>query len=274
MLIVFTIHLTIITYFSGGSQGNCGCFGELIPMTPLEAIIKNVVAIGLLALLLYLLKNKPDRKSNFWILATVTFASILAVFIVTFSQPSTAAGDFTVSDISSISNSDLTTDSLGNIPNDIKIVSETSPLAKTVSKEIVVTAKAKSSSIKSGYAKYFSDIDSDTKIICFFVPGCEHCQATVKEITALKQKDKNFPKVQILFMDEEADKIPEFFTIAGAKYDYKIVDIIGFWKILGPNRDVPGIKLLKEGKELKYFYGTTENAFNAIELSKLIKENN
>ena len=45
MLVVFTIHLTIVTFQDGGNSGNCGCFGSLLPMTPIEAIIKNIVAI-------------------------------------------------------------------------------------------------------------------------------------------------------------------------------------------------------------------------------------
>ena len=43
LLAVFTIHLSYTTFVSGNA-GNCGCFGELIPMTPVEAIIKNIIA--------------------------------------------------------------------------------------------------------------------------------------------------------------------------------------------------------------------------------------
>ncbi len=271
MLSVFTIHLTVITYFSGGNQGNCGCFGELIPMTPIEAILKNVIAIALLIFLLFLLKNKPDIKSNFWILTTVTFASILGVFMITFNQPSTKNQDLTATDVSDNETVNATIDSSAIDQNAIKSVSEianSTVSTKTTSK--IDVEKQKIVAEQSGYAKYFSDIDNGVKIICFFVPGCDHCRATAKEITALSQKDKNFPKVQIIFMDEEADKIPDFFAEVGAKYDYKIVDIIGFWKILGSNKDVPGVKILKNGKDLKYFFGTTENAFNASETLKLI----
>ncbi|MFN4880251.1 MAG: MauE/DoxX family redox-associated membrane protein, partial [Flavobacteriia bacterium] len=50
MLSIFVVHLTI-EIFTTGNKGNCGCFGALLPMTPLEAIMKNVLSIGLLALL-------------------------------------------------------------------------------------------------------------------------------------------------------------------------------------------------------------------------------
>ena len=53
LLGVFSIHLLIQTI--GGEAGNCGCFGDLIPMTPLQALIKNLIAIGLLLLFVFLL---------------------------------------------------------------------------------------------------------------------------------------------------------------------------------------------------------------------------
>lgn len=42
----FCIYLVLQIIFSG-NNGNCGCFGEHLKMTPLQAIIKNVVMIGL-----------------------------------------------------------------------------------------------------------------------------------------------------------------------------------------------------------------------------------
>lgn len=274
MLVVFTIHLTIITYFTGGSEGNCGCFGELLPMTPLEAIIKNVIAIALLAVLMYLLKGKTANNSNFWFLTTVIFASILMVFTLTFSQPSSEGVILNEMEanglnVNTAKNSLLTldTEEQTNIKNTIQVTSEINTISDAEKESKVAPA------VKSGYAKYFSDIDSDTKILCLFVPGCSHCAEAAKTLTEMKLKDANFPKIQILFMDEEAEKIPTFFENAGAKYDYKVIDIIGFWKLLGTNKDVPGIKLLKNGKEIKYFYGTADNAFSESELNKLIKQN-
>lgn len=48
----FCIYLVLQIIFSG-NNGNCGCFGEHLKMTPLEAIIKNVVMIAL-SLLIYI----------------------------------------------------------------------------------------------------------------------------------------------------------------------------------------------------------------------------
>ena len=46
LLSVFCIDLAIDIF--GGVDENCGCFGQLIPMTPMEAFIKNIFTILLL----------------------------------------------------------------------------------------------------------------------------------------------------------------------------------------------------------------------------------
>jgi uncharacterized membrane protein YphA (DoxX/SURF4 family) len=43
-LVIFSIYLILLIAFSG-NQGNCGCFGETIKMTPLQALIKNAVML-------------------------------------------------------------------------------------------------------------------------------------------------------------------------------------------------------------------------------------
>ena len=45
LLTAFCIHLGIQMVEHGAMNGNCGCFGQLIPMTPLEAAIKNIITI-------------------------------------------------------------------------------------------------------------------------------------------------------------------------------------------------------------------------------------
>ena len=59
MLIVFSLHLAYSIFL--GDSKNCGCFGELIPMSPLQALIKNIITIGILG---YLYKNIPNDKNN------------------------------------------------------------------------------------------------------------------------------------------------------------------------------------------------------------------
>ena len=72
MLFVFSLHLAY-SIFLGDSE-NCGCFGELIPMTPIQALFKNIITLGVLG---YLYKNTPDDKNNSYSKLSIQFLSIM-----------------------------------------------------------------------------------------------------------------------------------------------------------------------------------------------------
>lgn len=265
MLVVFTIHLTIVTFQDGGNSGNCGCFGSLLPMTPIEAIIKNIVAIILLVILLFLMPKNNEKKGNFYILTTVTLGSILLLYMLAPIQPKT----------NYVVNNDL--EPTETIVPEISDTIATS-VSKDTLKKVIETEKPSTALLsepatkKSGYAKYFSKIDKGRKVLCFFVPGCDHCRVAAKELTEMKQKDKNFPDINIIFMNEEADLIPEFFKFSGAEYPYTIIEVIPFWTVLGSGKDTPGIKYLWNGNEYVYYYGITDNEFNPEELHKIVQK--
>lgn len=268
LLSVFIVHLSYTTFISGNS-GNCGCFGELLPMTPVEAIIKNIIAIGLLVWLYKLLPSDP--KSNFWLLKSIGLGCILALFMLAPIRPTDTPIDAPISDMQE--NLGVITDTTSLFTND-----ETQPetikdtVKKVAEKTEVKTTEDAPAKVKSGYDKYFANIDEGKKIVCYFVPGCDHCMETAKELNEMRKKDKNFPPVYVIFMNEEPEKIPTFFEIAGTKYPYKLIDIIPFWNELGTGRDTPGVKYLWNGNEFKYYDGINENKFNGTEFKKLIKK--
>ncbi|WP_353148438.1 MauE/DoxX family redox-associated membrane protein [Flavobacterium sp.] len=265
LLSVFIIHLSYVAFLSGGNSGNCGCFGELIPMTPIEAIIKNIIAVGLLIWLWKILEN--DKKSNIWMLISVTLGCILGLFML---APMKASS-------TSISNSNdninISTDSISKLTDSVKIEE-----IKTIDSSKIITEKAVEEVKKevgpkqavSGYADLYTDIDKGQKILCFFVPGCEHCRDAAKDLHALQKKHKDFPQVQIVFMDEEAEKIPDFFKYAGKQFPYKVIDIIPFWTKLGTGKDTPGVVYLYNGNVIKFYDGIAEKSFNSKALEKVI----
>lgn len=260
LLTVFTIHLSYTT-FSSGNAGNCGCFGELIPMTPVEAIIKNILAIGLL---IWLFKITPsDEKSNLWVLTSIALGCILGLFMM---APMKVNATPVLSIPNEVQNLGISTDTTLNT------VMATVEKAIDSSNNKAVIKVDEPAAKKSGFTNYFPGIDQDKKILCFFAPGCEHCQETAKVLTEMRRKDKNFPAVSIIFMDEEADKIPEFFNVAGTKYPYQVVDIISFWNLIGNTRDTPGVKYLWNGNEILFYDGINANKFNASELKKIVKK--
>lgn len=265
LLAVFTIHLAYETFKTGGNTGNCGCFGSLLPMTPIEAIIKNIVAIALLIWLL-MLKMPDSSKNRLWFTSTVTLASILGIFMLAPIRPIETPIENTSEEINAVianvsdslftNSPEITSD---NVKDTIKKTEEI--------KEVVDEPKP----TKSGYTKFYADIDKGKKILCFFAPGCDHCQNTAKELTAMRKKDKNFPEVKIIFMNEEPYKIPEFFEIAEATYPYKIIEIIPFWNELGDNRNTPGVLYLWNGNKIKMYDGIDANQFNGKEMEKMVK---
>jgi len=268
LLAVFVAHLSYETFINGGNTGNCGCFGELIPMTPIEAIIKNIIAIGLLVWLYTLVSEKYNSK--FWPIAAVTLATIAGIFMLAPIKSNTELSmPMETTPVDSVANSTIDSST-------VQIDSVAKPVKDTVKKidtkkatEVVVNEPPKK---KSGYTQFFSKIDTGRKTLCFFVPGCDHCRLAAKELTELKRTNKNFPEVSIIFMNEEADLIPAFFKETGAEYPYKIVEIIPFWKLLGTGKDTPGVKYLWNGNEYKYYYGITENQFNPKDYQELINK--
>ncbi|MES2411012.1 MAG: MauE/DoxX family redox-associated membrane protein [Bacteroidota bacterium] len=267
LLVVFTTHLTIETIQNGGNSGNCGCFGSLLPMTPIEAIIKNVAAMALLVWLYKILPKTGEKTHNIWILTTVTLASILALFMLAPIQP--VESQFTVS-----APEEITTDTIPETTIDTtKAIVIKDPVKQVT--DVKETAKAEPTEPekhKSGYAQYFAKIDTGKKTLCFFVPGCDHCRVAAKELTELKKTNKSFPEIHIIFMNEEADLIPDFFKFAGAEYPYKIIEVIPFWKVLGSGKDTPGVKYLWNGNEYKYYWGITDNKFDPVDYQKLINK--
>jgi hypothetical protein len=262
MLGVFTTHLIIQSFIYGGNEGNCGCFGSLLPMTPIEAIIKNVIAMILLGILFYFLPKKSESNNNFWILSTTTLGFILILFMLAPIQPQSALNlepEVAKEPSNATENETIIPE---NVPERIII-------KDSIKKEIVKIVDEPTKH-KSGYDQYFAKIDSGKKTLCFFVPGCEHCRVAAKELTEMKLRNKNSPEINIIFMNEEANLIPDFFKFAGATYPYKIIEIIPFWKTLGTGKDTPGIKYLWNGNEYIYYYGITDNQFNLSNYEKLV----
>jgi thiol-disulfide isomerase/thioredoxin len=212
LLVAFTTHLTYIAI--QGNDGNCGCFGELIPMTPIEAIIKNIITI----LILYFLYSKTSKNlsSSFRSLVILMLSCLLFMFIYV-------------------------------------------PLRsnKKIQENITTTFNQ----VTSLYSQYISqtDIDRGEKILCFFAPGCDHCQSAAKQIKELQNQIDNFPEVYVVFLDEEPEKIPDFLKKAGADFKYEIMDIANFFEVFLIEYDTPGIVYLNNGNVLEFYQGTKDS---------------
>ena len=77
LLAVFSIDLSLDIF--AGNEENCGCFGQLIPMTPSQALIKNIFT---LLILFFLFKNVNDKKNSSFLLL---FNGFLVITVLMFS---------------------------------------------------------------------------------------------------------------------------------------------------------------------------------------------
>lgn len=228
LLLIFTIHL--IYELISGKGGNCGCMGELIPMSHEVSIVKNVITITLLILPLTKFRSGLEEKKNIHPIFHIGLTISLLMFIL--------------------------------LP----------PGGGQVTGENVEGATTR-------YDQYFEDLGKGNKLVCFFSPTCEHCQATGKKLTELKQKYPGLiPEIKIMFLDESVeqngspDEVAKYFEIIGQTYDYKVLPTLEFMDVFwNGDNDVPGVVYLQEGEEKLFFQGIHEQEFDADKLLEEIK---
>ena len=287
LLAVFCTHLAIQMVQFGAMNGNCGCFGQLIPMTPLEAFIKNILTIGML---IYIFRkvNQHEKGQNRWeVVALIYSASAWLMFMMFPFAPcktETAQKDIPLA---------FSADSLGiGTENDIVVISDSiskdtmlNPERSTIdssklkgkdttSKKAIPQGPATTTSKFSIYHDFNGkkvNLDEGEKIVCLFVPGCDHCRDAAKEMVKVSKKG-GWPQGYILFMNEELFKIPEFYQETGIKYPYHVIDDIPeFFKLLGNNATTPGVNYLWNGNIIKSYEGVGENQFKVEEFNKVIQ---
>jgi uncharacterized membrane protein YphA (DoxX/SURF4 family) len=274
LLIAFCIHLIIQMIQFGPMDGNCGCFGQLIPMTPLEAFLKNIAT--LVALYFLWKKTEDPKPGNFFIPFSIYLFSSLLVFIA-FPNQSTANSNTTVSEEVIVPVNDTLLNSLeaissdssknlkGEMPNTTSSNDSLNNKNSTATPTKVTTLSKFTSVVPAEF-----QVNQGEKLVCLFLPGCEHCIETAKELASLKTTS-GIPPVHILFMDEETFKINDFFAQTNFKNSYSVVSIPNFWKLMGGNASTPGVTLLNDGKIVQFFQGTGDEKFNAEKLKGLLK---
>jgi hypothetical protein len=255
LLIIFSIHLTY-TIITEGSKGNCGCFGQLIVMTPLEALIKNII---LLIPLVYLYFNietpgvnlTPAKRESFKLPAAYLVISLLAVMLLFpikhYELPDAVQETTQVERDSLI---EVQTDDKSDEPAaDLKtdIITEQKPSNET---EIEAKPKLeKKVSVFAGFKEFSGetvDLDSGEKIVALFSLDCEDCMETALKIGELMRAN-NLPAVYVLFLGEQ-EQVADFFEAAQTEFKYQIIPPQKFFPLIG--NFPPRIVYLKEGNIL------------------------
>jgi uncharacterized membrane protein YphA (DoxX/SURF4 family) len=277
LLSVFCVHLSIQMVQFGPMTGNCGCFGQILPMTPLEAFIKNIVFIGLLVYLYKKVKDKEKGQNKFVYLIVIGLASTLVMFLLfPFCPCNKSTVDSQIENIvdSTFQQSGLSDSTVVGLPNATQqeVSTNNDKLANETAIAAMETGPQKTKSRFNKITTFGNkkvNLDDGRKIVCLFAPGCDHCVEAAKEI-GLLSKTMDLPEVYILFMNEEVDKIPGFFKEANCNYPYRVIEIPLFWDLLGMNANTPGVFYLWNGNIIKSFEGAESNKFNPEELKKVL----
>lgn len=251
MLTGFNIHLVYsIVTATGGS--NCGCFGELIPMTPLEALIKNIL---LMALLVYLWfrKQEKSRPLHFHIIPPVLLAlALFLLFPVTRYQTpeltkniATEPAEKPDRPLDPVVEAEKTPDkyALETAPPEEVTPSKPERAADDLPKKTSVFAK-----YKNFNAHGTTDLDSGAKLVALFSLDCDHCMETAKNYLTLKNQGTKLPPVFILFFGEEWQVAP-FFEYAGGELPWSIIPVEEFFPML--TASPPRIVFMKNGNIIK-----------------------
>ena len=231
LLSLFSFHLAIQAI--GGDASNCGCFGELIPMTPLEALIKNILTIGLLILPVTIFKDELKEKLNLNPIIIIGLSISLLMFVF-------------VPSISSFGEGELIDDSNGvstkyskyfqDVDKGNKLLCFFSPTCEhcmETGKEIT--------KLKKKYPGLIPDIDH---IKIFFMDEAGNGSQS---------------------------EIESFFDYIGANYDYKVLPDDVFVPLFWAEKDFPGVLYMYNGIERVFFDGIDENEFDGNKLIDELK---
>lgn len=157
LLIVFSIYLMMVI-FTQGNSGNCGCFGEVISMTPLESILKN---IALIILILILKLNSIEWKFKYHPIVLIILALVCMAIPIGF-----------------------------NPPESIYITEKDAELKKPIPLSILYNSdKNKAPNI---------DIRKGHHIITFLSLTCSYCRKAAKRIRIMKNEHPSIPFYAII----------------------------------------------------------------------------
>lgn len=162
----FTLFLILTALFRDDS--NCHCFGELIELSPIESIAKNIVTVALL----FLIKNHHERKHKTLLPVIFCISSLIATFVV-------VPMDSVYNKIFSAEKEISTIDLYGSFDDLSKI--------DFTDKDITIDST-------------ISFIPSDDKQLLVVVSsGCKYCQIGVKKLSLIvKNNDINPNKINIM----------------------------------------------------------------------------
>jgi uncharacterized membrane protein YphA (DoxX/SURF4 family) len=269
LLIVFTIYLLILEV--GGSGGeNCGCFGEIIPMTGIQSIIKNIVFL-IIIIYLYLKFGKSKDHSTLFVGSAYLFILILMPILFPITP-------YEVINKSSVIIAKDSVNKQKEIIEKIKLDTATEQKEK---KEIKLdTAKKKIEPIKpklsekypsvvSIYSLLVPNADFGIKIVAFLSLDCDHCITVATELNSKNGALNGVQRYYLFLGSQEA--IEPFFSKTGGEVSYSLLTPQKFYPHL--SSAPPKLILLVNGNVVSEMEGENVNVNEIITKIKELNSN-
>jgi uncharacterized membrane protein YphA (DoxX/SURF4 family) len=287
LMLVFTIHLFFEGFASekGFVEGNCGCFGDVLPMTILESILKNIVAT-LIAIALWVAVRgkeipKIDSRSAAWVVGLVTLGTLLfsvKSYTTTPEMPTSSSislvdSIYETSDTSVLNSPEKGKDTVKDMmtvkvdkgaktKNDGRNKSDAgdNKLSETESKNQDAEAKkskpeiAKTVEILNKYGPHSdgkrADLVNGRRLVMLFSMTCSHCQEVYKAVCGWSQNN-DLPQIYMYNYGKDFEQ-KYFFNQAGSCNHpfYRTEDYIAFNRML-EGKDFPRILVIDKGKVIK-----------------------
>ena len=157
LLTAFTLYLFLVIK-QYGTSGNCGCFGEYIPMTPLQSVVKNAGMIFILAMM-----SRIQYEWNF------KWANLLTMLLL--------LGSISIPIIIS--------------PPESIYLAEKEPI---LNKPIPLSLLYHSQNNKAPK----KELRKGKHVIAFMSMTCEYCRKAAKRMRIMKEKNPSIPFYIIL----------------------------------------------------------------------------
>lgn len=270
MLLLFTIHLFYEGFTSekGFIEGNCGCFGDVLPMNNLESILKNVAAM-IIGVFVWR-KYETGKSLASWVPPTVLGVVTMATLSMTvkkyeaFTEPEVAVEE-------NISGSlDDTLKIIGELPldtaskdEDVAVVTQTpepvkqEPVAadpEPVVQQAGPDEKTKKMLLQMGKLSDGSsmELNKGEVLVCMFSMTCGHCQEAYKEICGISQyAASKLPNIYLVNYGKEFEQSYFFNQAGNCKHAHvRTEDYTRFNRLL-EGKGFPRMIAFKDGKIVK-----------------------
>lgn len=209
LLLVFSLHMLYLIVFQGETD-NCGCFGELIPMTPLESLLKNLLFIGVVV---FVYRKSVERRELNLKHLSIPLAAVIIVLLL---APPGA----------------------------------TNEAEQSAAGESVIGAPAEDLPPILRFSDFTDagqvNLAEGPKMIAVFSLDCEHCRASAADLKGFSEEGI-LPEFYALFFGEP-EMIEEFFSEAGFRFPYRMIEMESFFMLL--RSSPPRIVLSVDGEIL------------------------